>query len=131
MFHTPIAVNFVIIVSYNTTILLLSTFSSSWKGWIRMLLLDGDWKGWIQRRLKIRTLDLDLDDDVDVVVDCSYRHRCWGWVEGFYCWKGMIRTLLLDGDWKGVIRALLLDGNSNGHCYWNDIRRRKGWIWTR
>ena len=31
-------------------------------------------------------------------------------VEGHYCWKGMIRTLLLDGDWTGMV----LDGDWKG-----------------
>ena len=60
-------------------------------------------------------------------------------LEGRYCWKGLIQTLLLDGDWKGVdpnvgagwrlegdgsgvVVRWRLEGEGSGRWCWMEIR---------
>ena len=110
MLHTPVAVNCVLIVNYNT-VFFRTLLMEGWKvvdlkgmrllednsdvvdgsaiDWIRTSLLEGGWKG---RRL-----------NQDVVARRGWKGRyCWSWavvvVGRDVDW---IRTSLLEGGWKG------------------------------
>ena len=92
-----------------------------WKGWIRHQ-LEGNWKSWIRTLVMEGMLLLIVPIDV-VIVDCSDRYCCWLFRKN--CWKWINsgrrlevldpdvvdgRDVWFDVNWKGLIRTLLLEG---------------------